>query len=82
MMITIVRYGSSRCWDVDPFNRIVRVRRSKTEAGKRTIPLNDEAFSAIAALKERADLLGSYAPEHYVFCRQWPQLDATRPMSG
>ena len=68
--------------DVDPFNRILTVRRSKTEAGKRTIPLNDEAFSAIAALKQRADLVGSYASEHYVFCRQWPQLDPTRPMSG
>ena len=68
--------------DVDPFNRFVTVRRSKTEAGARVIPLNDEAFSAIAALKQRADSLATYAPEHYVFHREWPKLDPTRPMSG
>jgi len=68
--------------DVDAFNRIVTVRRSKTEAGTRVIPLNDEAWSAIAALKQRADSLGIYAPQYYVFYRQWPKDDPTRPMGG
>jgi integrase len=68
--------------DLDPFNRIVTVRRSKTEAGSRVIPLNEEAWSAIAALKQRADAVGTYAPEYYVFYRQWPKDDPTRPTGG
>jgi integrase len=68
--------------DLDPFNRLVTVRRSKTEAGTRVIPLNDLAWSAFAAMKQRADSLGTYAPEHYIFHREWPKIDGTRPMSG
>lgn len=69
------------CWhDLDPENRLIIIRRSKTEAGRRVIPLNDEAWSAIVALKERADDLGTYAPEHFIFHRQWPKDDPTRPM--
>ena len=36
---------------VDPSNKLVPVRLSKTEAGTRVIPLNEEAYSAIEALK-------------------------------
>lgn len=68
--------------DVDSMARIVTVRRSKTDAGTRVIPLNDEAWSAIAAMKQRADALGTYAPENFVFHRLWPQIDSTRPMLG
>jgi integrase len=68
--------------DLDPFNRLVTVRRSKTEAGTRVIPLNDLAWSAFAAMKLRADKLGTYAPDHYIFHREWPKIDATRPMSS
>ena len=68
--------------DLDPLSRLVAVRRSKTEAGTRVIPLNDLAWSAFSALKQRADNLSTYAPEHYVFHRQWPEIDATRPMSS
>jgi integrase len=68
--------------DVDLFNELVTVRLSKTAAGTRIIPLNEEAHSAIGALKKRADSLGTYAPEHYIFHRQWPEIDPTRPMSG
>jgi len=68
--------------DVDPLGRTVTVRQSKTEAGGRVIPLNEEAWSAIAALKHRADALGTYAPQHYVFYRQWPKDDPTMPMGG
>jgi integrase len=68
--------------DLDPVNRFVTLRRSKTEAGTRVIPLNDEAWAAVAALKQRADALGIYAPEYYIFRRQWPKIDATRPISG
>jgi len=68
--------------DLDPSNRLITVRRSKTEAGTRVIPLNDEAWSAIAAMKQRADVLGTYAPEHFIFHREWPKADPARPMSG
>jgi len=68
--------------DLDHFDRLITVRRSKTEAGTRTIPLNDEAWSAIAAMKQRADALGTYAPENYIFHREWPKVDPTQPMSG
>jgi len=68
--------------DVDPLNRLVTVRHSKTPAGTRTIPLNDEAWSAFAALKQRADTLGTYAPEHYIFHRLWPKIDPAGPMSS
>jgi len=68
--------------DLDPFNRLVTVRRSKTEAGARVIPLNDLAWSAFAAMKKRDDSLGTYAAEHYIFHREWPLIDPKRPMSN
>jgi integrase len=66
--------------DLDPFNRLVTVRRSKTDAGTRIIPLNDEGWSAFAALKQRADTLGTYAPEHHIFHRLQPTIDPNRPV--
>ncbi|PYU89908.1 MAG: hypothetical protein DMG25_18055, partial [Acidobacteria bacterium] len=36
----------------------------------------------IAAMKQRADALGTYAPENYIFHREWPKDDPARPMSG
>lgn len=68
--------------DLEPFGRLVTVRRSKTEAGARVIPLNEVAWSAFAAMKKRADSLGTYAPEHYIFHREWPAIDPKRPTSG
>lgn len=42
----------SLCWgDVDWTQKSVTLRRSKTEAGKRTIPLNEEAFAAMKELQ-------------------------------
>jgi len=68
--------------DVDPFSRLVTVRQSKTEAGARVIPLNDLAWSAFAAMKQQADAVSTYAPEHFIFHRQWPAVDPARPMSS
>lgn len=68
--------------NLDPFEKLVTIPDSKTDAGIRTIPLTDEAWSAFAALKQRADTLGTYAPEHYIFHRLWPKIDPTRPMSS
>ena len=53
--------------DVDLFDRTVTVRKSKTDAGVRAIPLTDVACSALARLRARADSFGTVEPEHYVF---------------
>jgi integrase len=56
-----------RWQDVDLFSRVASIRRSKTAAGHRTIPLNGDAMAALARLMERAQGLGSSEPVHYVF---------------
>lgn len=53
--------------DADLLARIITVRKSKSDAGQRTIPINEVAFSALRELRERAQLLGSVEPEHFVF---------------
>jgi integrase len=68
--------------DLDAFDRLITVRRSKTDAGTRVIPLNDEAWNAVAALKQRADAAGVYGADCFVFCRQWPRIDPERPMAS
>ncbi len=66
--------------DLDATNQTIAVRRSKTEAGARLIPLNDEACSAVTALKRQADTLQAYASENFIFPRTRPRLDASKPM--
>lgn len=68
--------------DIDPFQKLVTVRRSKTYAGSRVIPLNPEAWNAIAGVKVRVDVLGTYASENYVFHRLRPKVEPGRPMGG
>jgi integrase len=58
---------TARWADVDLFTRAVSIQRSKTEAGHRTIPLNDEAMAGFIRLRKRAELLGGGSPEHFVF---------------
>ncbi len=41
-----------RWQDVDLFNRIATIRRSKTVAGLRTIPVNGDAMAAVARLQQ------------------------------
>jgi len=66
--------------DLDPTNLTLTVRRSKREAGTRVLPLNDEAWAAVAALKQSADGLRTYTPENFIFHREWPTVDGTQPM--
>jgi len=68
--------------DVDASESTVLIRHGKTDAGVRVVPLNAEAWSAICALRIRANALGTDAPEHYVFHRLWPKLDGTKPMKS
>lgn len=53
--------------DVDLFDRTVTVRKSKTDAGVRAIPLTDVACAALARLRTRAESFGPVDPAHYVF---------------
>jgi integrase len=78
-----VEIRNLRWQDVDLFARVATIRRSKTAAGHRTIPLNGDAMAALARLLERARALGSSDPEHYVFptCEH-ATIDPTRPQKS
>jgi integrase len=64
-----IELKSLRIADVDLLSGVVRIGRSKTDAGKRTVPLNPASQWAFARLLERANALGSTSPEHYLFPR-------------
>jgi hypothetical protein len=53
--------------DVDLFDRTLTIRKSKTAAGVRAIPLTEVACSVLARLRTRAESFGPVGPEHYVF---------------
>lgn len=60
--------------DVDLFSRTLMIRKSKTAAGERTIPLTDVASSALARLRVRAESFGEVEPAHYVFASFVPKF--------
>ena len=68
--------------DVNLIDRMLTVRRSKTEAGERVIPLNKEAMTAILELYKRAQAVGATDLNHYVFpaCEN-DKIDPTRPQT-
>lgn len=72
-----------RWHDVDFLERTITIATSKTDAGERVIPLNHDAFEAIAALRRRAESIGGAHPENYVFfaCERG-HLDPTNPQKG
>ena len=43
--------------DLDPASRLITVRKSKTDAGDRIIPLHDEAWSAMVAMRKKGNKL-------------------------
>jgi integrase len=53
--------------DIDFLGRTLSVRRSKTAAGLRVIPLNEDALGTLVELRARAREIGSDSDEHYVF---------------
>jgi integrase len=53
--------------DVDLLRNSFTVRRSKTDAGLRSIPMNDDARAAVLELWERAKAFGGTKPEHFLF---------------
>jgi integrase len=78
-----VEIKNIRWQDIDLFGRVATIRRSKTAAGHRTIPLNGDAMAALARLLERAGALGSREPELYVFpaCEE-RIIDPSRPQKS
>jgi integrase len=52
--------------DVNLIDRTLMVRKSKTVAGERVIPLNPEAFDTLLKFRKRAELFGTVEPSHYV----------------
>ncbi|MCH8269207.1 MAG: tyrosine-type recombinase/integrase [Acidobacteria bacterium] len=68
--------------DVDTTERTILVRRSKSDAGVRVVPLNEEAWAAVCALRVRAKVFRTDASSNYMFHRLWPKVDGTKPMSS
>jgi len=61
--------------DVDLFTKTLTIRKSKTAAGERVVPLTDVAVSALGRLRRRAEDLGSVEPSHYVFAAFAPKFN-------
>lgn len=60
--------------DVDLFGRMLTIRKSKTAAGERVVPLTDVAASALGRLRQRAEAFGMVEPRHYVFAAFIPKF--------
>jgi integrase len=66
--------------DIDLMDRTLTIRRSKTDAGERVIPLNANVWAAILELRERARLLcGEPQLNWYLFPHGEGQGPVTRP---
>jgi integrase len=72
------------CWqDIDLMEKALTIRKSKTEAGERVIPLNADAWNTILLLYRRAQGFGEVRPEHYVFpACEASHFDPTRPQTS
>ncbi|MGA7919010.1 MAG: site-specific integrase [Candidatus Acidiferrales bacterium] len=72
--------------DVDFIERTLTIRRSKTAAGERVIPLNADAWTEILSLRDRARRLfgDNHEPDWHVFphAEGFTKPDPTQPMSG
>jgi integrase len=69
--------------DVDFLERTIVVRLSKTDAGRRLIPLNDAAWDAIMELYHRGQKIAGTEPDHYVFpaCENG-RIDPAKPQKS
>jgi integrase len=70
------------CWDdIDFIERTVRIRKSKTPAGERLIPLNADAWAAILEARNHCfKIFGrDPAPEWYVFPHEYERNGSWRP---
>lgn len=62
--------------DADLFAKTLTIRKSKTDAGERIVPLTDVAVSALGRLRRRAEGFGPVEPSHYVFSRSFPSSNS------
>jgi len=60
--------------DVDLFTKTLTIRKSKTAAGERIVPLTTVACSTLARLRARAESFGPVEPVHYVFAAFTPKF--------
>ena len=67
-----MRYAGLKWSDVDLVADTLTIRKSKTAAGVRTIPLTRVAFQVFVELRKRSELFGEVLPEHYIFARFKP----------
>jgi integrase len=70
-----------RLGDVDLASRLLTIRRGKTAAALRVVPLNSGAEWALLRLVERATRLGASAPDHHLLPARisTERYDVTRP---
>lgn len=71
-----------RLMDVDLTARLLNIRRTKTDAGVRMIPLNMTAHWALERLVARASRLGAHSPHNYLLPRRLSKsvYDVTQPL--
>jgi integrase len=74
---------SLRWGDIDLSGELLTVRKSKTDAGERVIPLNSTAYTAMLELRRRSQLRGGIDRDHYVFpsCENG-YIDPTTPQKS
>jgi hypothetical protein len=65
----LVRFGRTQGdqADINLSGRTLTIRKSKTVAGERVIPLTQEAHNVLIQLRARAELFGQVEPAHFVF---------------
>jgi integrase len=69
--------------DVDMIGRSLTVKKSKTEAGERVIPLNADAWAVILELYRRSQALGGTEPSHFLFpACETAHIDSTKPIKS
>jgi integrase len=72
-----------RWYDVDFLAETITIRKSKTPAGHRIIPLNEDARVVMRELYRRASVIGGTQPDHYVFpARENGRFDPTAPQKS
>jgi integrase len=78
-----VEIKNLRWRDVDFLRQSLTIRRSKTETGLRSIPLNEDAYGAILSLRERSKGFNGTEPEQFLFpACEHGRIDSTRPMKS
>jgi integrase len=69
--------------DLDLMEKTLVVGKSKTEAGERLIPLNNDAWNTVLSLYKRARKLGEVQPDHYVFpACEASKIDPAKPQTS